>query len=486
MNAKKKLCLLALLGAQCINLHQDYSSGLNYWKKGLAELEILLQENLIEGTDLATELQGLYMKESVENVSASSPSNIDVLSRMEGFLDLNTTNQSEGEPNSNTYQQVNESLKHRHSVFQGMQLVTSLQELEVMEENTNQLDLQALLVLENLLGPCHPDTTQQLSRAAREALESQHLSLACKLFLYIIESTEKRNKPEMASSFSSQLADLLLNVYSNSPANLTSMEDFTEILLAAIELTGDGLKKVYTAYIRGLTPEEKKEGSSTTAFEMQSHQHAKVRLMVEILESFMAFLRMFVDQKLTDNHWQELYGTLVSLMRRSAEYIPSAYSLQSEMLRIAVYGGQSASSTLYFFQEDLFPSSSILSCLLNSGVVINRQDIAGNTALHYSIECPSPNSAIIQQLLKAGAHVDACNRHGVTPYSLITKKFPQLCPFQFLSLKCFCCRMIVSCRIPYKGQVPTSLEDIIVLHGIGRKDQRPVKSASTGDLQNSV
>ena len=36
-----QVCLLGLLGAQCVNKHQDYDSGLKYWKQALTHLEVL-------------------------------------------------------------------------------------------------------------------------------------------------------------------------------------------------------------------------------------------------------------------------------------------------------------------------------------------------------------------------------------------------------------------------------------------------------------
>ena len=36
-----QICLLGLLGAQCVNKHQDYDSGLRFWKEALESLEML-------------------------------------------------------------------------------------------------------------------------------------------------------------------------------------------------------------------------------------------------------------------------------------------------------------------------------------------------------------------------------------------------------------------------------------------------------------
>ena len=60
--------------------------------------------------------------------------------------------------------------------------------------------------------------------------------MACKLFLYIIESNEYRDHTITATEYTSQLADLLLNVFLNYPENLSFIENFPDLLLAALEL----------------------------------------------------------------------------------------------------------------------------------------------------------------------------------------------------------------------------------------------------------
>ena len=76
----------------------------------------------------------------------------------------------------------------------------------------------------------------QVSHAARLALERGDLTVACKLFLYIIESNECRDHTITATEYTSQLADLLLNVFINYPENLAAIEKFPDLLLAALEL----------------------------------------------------------------------------------------------------------------------------------------------------------------------------------------------------------------------------------------------------------
>ena len=55
-----------------------------------------------------------------------------------------------------------------------------------------------------------------------------------------------------------------------------------------------------------------------------------------------------------------------------------------KVFRLAVYGGQSASSTLYFFQEDFLPSVKLTQLLINCEGNVNCQDnLTQDTPLHF-------------------------------------------------------------------------------------------------------
>lgn len=442
LRPEKKLCLLGLLGAQVINRDQDYDSGVSFWRKALLLLEEL--KGNLEGEDIRMKLQELYIRESNESPIDMSQMN----SSRETTVSLNG-----GKGNQKPH-------KHRHSVFNNMKLCTSIDELEEIMSSQKLLNLQGLLVLESILGPLHSETTHRISKAARHALENSDLSTACKLFLYIIECSEKKDQMMMTCEYLSQLADLLLNIFINSPAIVRGIVDINEILLAAIEFTQEVLCKVYTEYY---SASSEKEPSSN--FLYSGKGTSEVKVMSEMVETFMTFLRMFVDQEVGKEELHQALKTAVKIVRQSPPCQNFFFCMQSEMLRLATYGGRSASSTLYFFQEDIFPNEPTLQFLIKCGADINHQDTAGNTALHYSMDCPNPDIKIIKRLLSCGSHVDVCNKSGLTPYSIMEKKYACLQPFSYITLKCLASRVIMNFEVPYKELIPQSLEEFVPLHG---------------------
>lgn len=51
------MCLLGLLGAQCVNKHQDYDSGIKYWKQALKHLEALSKVRVKEINEINRTMQ---------------------------------------------------------------------------------------------------------------------------------------------------------------------------------------------------------------------------------------------------------------------------------------------------------------------------------------------------------------------------------------------------------------------------------------------
>ena len=455
MSRERQICFLGLLGAQCINKNEDFEGGLKYWKMALTLLGSVCQMDSSSRNaeeELAKKLKRLYIEGSSHSLSSShSPS----------FHSASFKSDVGGIPRGIDRRVI--------SIFRDMQLCTTLEELDILASDKSRLVLQALLVLQTILGPSHVETTQQVSQAARVALEEGNLTQACKLFLYAIECNESLDQTETATDYSSQLADLLLNIFCSSPENLQKIENFADLLVAVIELVVEGMIKVQCKLFPAEASKTDHSVVNLGIFDSQVKCHSKIKLFTEMVETFMAFLRLFIEQESCDEHWRQLrrpVSTLLSLCQRStAQY--SKFSLESEMMKIAVYGDHSAMSTLYFFQEDLFPNVTILKFLLQSGASIDCQDFQGDTPLHHSIDCQKPSKEVIKLLLDHGSDVDICNRQGVTPYQLL-QKFSQIGinPSNYLTLKCMAATAIMKSRVAYQGQVPKVLEDFIAVHGL--------------------
>lgn len=431
---------------------QDYASGLKYWKLALLELEKLKSSEAgaasalptatpSSGEDLAAKLHKLYVTEA-----AKAGTNPTELSTSILLMDGEVGRRSD------------------YSIFKDVKLCTTAEELDRLASDESALNFQGLLVLESILGPSHSETTQQVSLAARLAFESGDLNGACKLFLYIIESNERRNQSQTAAEYMAQLVDLLFKIYSTVPEQVFQMPHLPDLLLAALDLIQDGAAKTYNL----LASASSEANPTLTYFEPQAKKFSKVRMLSAMVENFMAFSRLLIDQKLEPVHHEGLRKILAKFLKLRDHKAAVKYNIEPELFKIAVYGGCSAVDTLNYFQEEFFPDVRILHLLLECGADVNCQDsMCGDTPLHLSIDCRQPKKEIIETLLAHNAHIDVCNRYGVTPYSLFLRSAHLgINAFQYMSLKCLSAQTIALLGIPYKGQVPRSLEAFIAWHGL--------------------
>merc|ERR1712137_1195533 len=105
----------------------------------------------------------------------------------------------------------------------------------------------------------------------------------------------------------------------------------------------------------------------------------------------------------------------------------------------------------------------------------NAMDSKRNTPLHIIVGYPRPISdfvtlhGIILTLVEAGAHVDAVNAFGQTPFETATTGVAEIIlrTQSKLSLQCIAAKAINSYQISYQGQVPSGLEAFIELPGPG-------------------
>jgi len=122
-----------------------------------------------------------------------------------------------------------------------------------------------------------------------------------------------------------------------------------------------------------------------------------------------------------------------------------------------------------------FPCASTCKLLIQCGFDVNGMDMRRNTPLHLIVSYSKPISdfmtlhSIIMTLIEAGAHIDAVNSYGETPFQAATTGVAEIIlrTQTKLSLKCIAAKAIKQYSLPYKNQVPRPLESFIELHGNG-------------------
>lgn len=72
---------------------------------------------------------------------------------------------------------------------------------------------------------------------------------------------------------------------------------------------------------------------------------------------------------------------------------------------------------------------------------------------------------LIQTLLDAGAHLDQPNKYDDRAVHFITMNATNIIPLiNYTTLKCLAATVITKYKIPYRNQIPKTLEDFVKLH----------------------
>ena len=112
--------------------------------------------------------------------------------------------------------------------------------------------------------------------------------------------------------------------------------------------------------------------------------------------------------------------------------------------------------------------------LLECGADANDADVDANTPLH--LLCAAATAAtvpdqvrnqmetMIEALLAAGAHADCINKKGEIATKDLGTWWSKWRALEHLTLKCFAARVVKEYNIPYKGEVPCSLESFLEKH----------------------
>jgi ankyrin repeat protein len=133
----------------------------------------------------------------------------------------------------------------------------------------------------------------------------------------------------------------------------------------------------------------------------------------------------------------------------------------------------------------IFPKLSVIKFLLECGAHVNARNEAGSTPLHIATERENYSDwvsdqvgvsrvvtllffQLIKLLLQYGGHIDQPNSRGVCPLDYIVDVSKHsdvdVHVLNHVNLKCLCASVISKFQIPYKNQIPKTLESFVKLH----------------------
>ncbi|XP_069734149.1 protein fem-1 homolog A [Phaenicophaeus curvirostris] len=316
--------------------------------------------------------------------------------------------------------------------------VSSLEELEALITDPDEMRMQALLIRERILGPSHPDTSYYIRYRGAVYADSGNFERCINLWKYALDMQQGNLEPlspMTASSFLS-FAELFSYVLQDrSKGTLATHLGFSDLM----GVLSKGVREVERALVHGKDPIT------------DSVQFTKTLAIILHLVFLLEKVECTPEQE--HQKRQTIYRLLKCCPRAKNGFTPLHMAVDKDTTAVGRY------------PVGKFPSLHVVNLLLECGADPDSRDYDNNTPLHIAARNNCP--LIMSALMEAGAHMDATNAFKQTAYELLDEKLltkSMMQPFNYITLQCLAARALDKHKIPYKGFIPEELEAFIELH----------------------
>ncbi|KAL1139940.1 hypothetical protein AAG570_006917 [Ranatra chinensis] len=322
----------------------------------------------------------------------------------------------------------------------------TIEELEDLLADPDEMRMQALLIRERILGPAHPDTSYYVRYRGAVYADAGKFSRCVSLWSYALDMQQAMLEPlnPMTQSslfsfmelFSFMMGDEGRLIARRRRVPSVSFEDMLQVLDKAVWEVQAGLAK---------PPQD------------PGHLYK-----VLVIALHLACLAVKLLPSLGTAESQRTHATIFRLVSLNARG-----RLGHTALHIACSEEAGLVVRLFRYPACRFPSTTLVTSLLKAGADVSALDDTGSSALHVaarSSPCPGP---LARALLASGAHLDARDGSGRTFAQLLGPAQPlhTICnPLQYTTLACLAARTIRAHSIPYLGQIPRHLEPFVTQH----------------------
>lgn len=331
----------------------------------------------------------------------------------------------------------------RIAAYDNSEEVVSIEELDDLITDPDDMRMQSLLVRERILGPAHPDTSYYIRYRGALYADMGNFDRCIQLWTYALvmqQSVLEPLSPMTQSSFLSfaELFSFMTTEWKNRPAHPVAFEHILDVLLRAVSELERG---------RALLVKQDASDKDSTNIN---------RLLVIIMHILCLMCRMKQSfTKEDDDFFKKNVYRLIRMQPTNAK----GFSL----LHLAC---TKETTNVGRYPVCSFPSLPVIELFLDVGADVNALDIEKNTPLHIAAGNKPCKPDVINLLLKEGAHIDACNSDRKTPMQLVrgTSIYEIASPLNYLTLQCLAAKKIIKCSIAYKGYIPTRLEKFVEMH----------------------
>jgi hypothetical protein len=351
--------------------------------------------------------------------------------------------------------------------------VETLEQLEEIISDPDEMRMQALLVRERILGPAHPDTSYYIRYRGAVYADMGHFERCITLWMYALDMQQQMLEPLSPMTQSSLLSfaelfsfmmsegrtrnpnnDIINNNNQNNgshqhqqnnsrPPPPVNFEDIMTVFEKAVREVRNGQEALRRAAA----------GAAVTAERDLTYFN---RTLIIILHLVCLLTKLLPHLSATEVH------RVKSAVFRFLRLDPRGRN-GSTPLHLACTKDSSSVGRYPICQ---FPSLEAVRLLIECGADPNATDNDVNSALHVSAAAKPAKAPVVHTLLDAGAHLDASNGDGRTFADLLKGQhvYEVVNTTRYSSLQCLAAKVIRKQNISYKGLVAPNLEDFVDMH----------------------
>lgn len=383
---KAKIDALELLGATFVDKNRDMLEAARYWRRALSE-RYADSDNRLE-----------------------KPSVLSPICAYENTLEFNTVEQ-----------------------------------LESVQCDPDEMRMQSLLLRERILGPAHPETSYYIRYRGAVYADTGNFERCIRLWMYALDMQQQILEPltNRVQSTLMSFAELFSFMISESWMTSRSRRPVVQFsdLLAVFQRA---LKEVEMAmrHMSKIPPAEQDS----------SYFHRTLIIVMHLMGLMCHF-----QSTLSKDEDEELKRAVYRLVRLNPRGRNNWTTLHLASFK--------DTSSVVRFPICSFPSAQVVKLLLEVGASPNAIDLDHNTPLHVAATNKPFARTVVKVLLDHGAHLDICNLEKKTPLQLLNGYVhSNICPLQHITLKCLSAQTIMKNQIPFRNLVPVNLEDFVASH----------------------
>ncbi|XP_067007719.2 protein fem-1 homolog A [Anabrus simplex] len=326
----------------------------------------------------------------------------------------------------------------------------SFSDLNNVSLDLDAMRIQSLLICERVLGPHHKDTLFRLMYRGAAYADALRYQRCIDLWRRALEiRVEKDTILYNDTCFTAQaLARLYVDLNEKSLEVLDSSrgdgEPKFEDVAATFELLGNELP------------------AGRQLLEIRPVQKRQQESFDRILKCITHLIYLMVERAKTDAQKQRVRELVTALIRSN----PRSAVTGDTLLHLCVSRLNTIKSS--YFQDDnqiIFPNMDVIRLLLECGAPVNARNESRSTPLHVAANPYNFYSPLVQLLLEHGAHLDQPNRAGDCPALFVAvNPLNNVHLVNYVTLRCLAATAVCKYKIPYRGQIPATLETFVQFH----------------------